>query len=235
MGLLCFSVLFCREACYSSWRCFFCCSGLFRKWIWGGVCNILRWRTQSWKKISYVLCIKFVTISRIVSAMFGTVEYSWYFIGVIEAAMISSGCDEIPTEAETRSQVRRRRAVVTRRLVPLTGIARVPFASSSQQRYRELLEEAFINCMYHIGCGYFVLIHDCSSFLVLVVSDHFSNDPVVTSINATGHQLVTLCRSICAEERAQILEALMSSKYCCRAIHVSSLACVHRLFGYSQS
>ena len=148
--------------------------------------------------------------------------------------MIFSSCDDISTEVETRRQCRRRSAVVTRRLVPLTGIAPVPFASSNQERNRELLEEAFDNGIYHIRCGFFVVIHGCSSFLVLVVSDHFSNDLVATPINATGHQLVTLCRSIGAEERAQILELSMSSKYCRRRIHVCSLACVHRLFGHSQ-
>ena len=86
--------------------------------------------------------------------MFGTVDNYWYFIGGNEAGMISSGCDDIPTEAETRSQVRRQRAVVTRRLVPLAGIAPVPFASSSHERSRELSEEAFDNGMYHISCGY---------------------------------------------------------------------------------
>ena len=135
--------------------------------------------------------------------MFGKVKFPWYFIGVSEAAMIFSGCDDIPTAAETRSQVRRRRAVVTRRLVPLAGIAPVPFASSSHERSRELLEDAFDNCMYHIRCGYFVVINDCSSFLVVVVSDRFSNDPVATPINATGYQLVTLRMLICAEERAK--------------------------------
>ena len=158
--------------------------------------------------------------------MFGTVEYSWYFIGVSEAATISSGWDDIPTEAETRSPVQRRRSVVTKRLVPLAGIVAVPFASSSRERRRELLEEAFDKVMYHLRCGYFVVITDCSSFLVLVVLDQFTNDPVATPINATGHQLVTLCRAICAEERARTLQPLISSKFCCRTIHVCSLACV---------
>ena len=81
--------------------------------------------------------------------MLGTVQYSWCFIGISEAAMTSSDCDDIPTEAETRSQVRRRRAHGTRRLVPLAGIAPVPFASSSHERSRELMEEAFDNGMYH--------------------------------------------------------------------------------------
>ena len=86
--------------------------------------------------------------------MFGTVEYSWYFIGLSEAAMISPDCDDIPIEAETRSQVRRRRAVVTRRLVPLAGIAPVLFASSSHERSRELLEEAFDKGKSHFRWGY---------------------------------------------------------------------------------
>ena len=43
--------------------------------------------------------------------------------------------------------------------------------------------------------------------------DHFVVDPAITPVNATGHQLVTLYRSVCAEERAQILDPLMGSKY----------------------
>ena len=109
-----------------------------------------------------------MTLSHIVLAILGTVKHSWFFIGVSEAAMTSSGCDDIPTEAETRSQFRRRRAVVIRRLVPLAGIAPVPNAKSSHERTRELLEDAFDKGMYHIRCGYFVVFHGCSSFLVLV-------------------------------------------------------------------
>ena len=52
-------------------------------------------------------------------------------------------------------------------------------------------------------------MHDFRPFRVL---DHFNNDPVATPIHATGHQLVTLCRSVCAEERVRILEPIMSSK-----------------------
>ena len=39
--------------------------------------------------------------------------------------------------------------------------------------------------------------------------DHSSVDPAIAPISATGHQLVTLCRSICTEERAQFLDPLM--------------------------
>ena len=76
--------------------------------------------------------------------------------------------------------------------------------------------------------------HDCSSFLVFVVSDHFINDPAVTPISATGHQLVTLCGSIWAGERAQYLKLLMTSRCCCRIVHVCSLVRVHRLCDWSQ-
>ena len=99
--------------------------------------------------------------------MLGTVEYPWYFMGVSQATMISSGCVDIPTEAETRSQTRRRHAVVTRRLVPLAGIAPVHLASSSHERSRELLEEVFDTGINHVRCGYFLVFHACSSFLVV--------------------------------------------------------------------
>ena len=51
-------------------------------------------------------------------------------------------------------------------------------------------------------------------FLIsLNCSDHFPVDPAIAPNRATRHQLRTLCRSICAEERAQILDQLMGSKY----------------------
>ena len=112
--------------------------------------------------------------------------------------MISSDCDDIPTEAETRSQCRRRRAVVTRRLVSLAAGASVPFAGSSHENSRELLEEAFDVGMYHIRCAY-SWYSNIAPHLCFVILDHFNNDPVATPIRATGHQLVTLCRSVCAE------------------------------------
>ena len=152
--------------------------------------------------------------------MFGTIDYVWYFLGVGEGAMISSDCDDVPTEAETRSQCRRRRAVVTRRLVLLAVGSSVPLGGSSHERSRELLEESFDVGMYHIRCTFLWCSSIAPHFLCIVILDHLENDPVATPIHATGHQLVTLCRSVCAEERAQNLEPIMSSKYCCRSIHV---------------
>ena len=39
----------------------------------------------------------------------------------------------------------------------------------------------------------------------------YSAHPAITPINATGHQLVSLCRSVCAEERAQTLDPIVTS------------------------
>ena len=53
----------------------------------------------------------------------------------------------------------------------------------------------------------------CAFLILLNCLDPFPVDPAIARINATGHQLVTLCCSICAEETAQVLDPLMGSKY----------------------
>ena len=57
---------------------------------------------------------------------------------------------------------------------------------------------------------FLVAFHGGSSIPPFVL-DHFSADPAITPINATGHQLVSLCRSDCAEEWAQILDPIVTS------------------------
>ena len=88
--------------------------------------------------------------------------------------MISSDCDDIPTEAEKRSQCRRGRAVVTRRLVPLAGGASLPFSGSIHERSRELLEEAFDVGMYHIRCEYSLCSNIAPHCLCFLTLDHFN-------------------------------------------------------------
>ena len=53
----------------------------------------------------------------------------------------------------------------------------------------------------------------CGFLISLNCSDHFHVDPAFVPLSATGYQLVTLCRSVCVEERAQILDPLMRIKY----------------------
>ena len=97
------------------------------------------------------------------------------------------------------------------RLVPLSGQEPDPVDFGSHERSRVMLEQAFDDGIVEFKWGY-------SRFDSLWVPhllnclDHFAVDPAITPVNATGHQLVTLCRSVCAEERAQILDPLMGSK-----------------------
>ena len=53
----------------------------------------------------------------------------------------------------------------------------------------------------------------CGFLISMNCLDHFPVDHAIAPISATGHQLVTLCHSICAAERAQFLDPLMGSKY----------------------
>ena len=62
-----------------------------------------------------------------------------------EEAIGGDGAGEVSTGLESEGMVRRRRAVVTRQLVPLAGGPQhcLPVANSSQDRSRQLLEKAF--------------------------------------------------------------------------------------------
>ena len=116
------------------------------------------------------------------------------------------------TEAEMRNNRSRRQAVIKRRFVPLSRQEPGPVGFGSRERSREMLEQAFsdgtVEFKIRIPSG----LVPCGFLISLNCLDHFPVDPAVAQINATGHQLVTLCRSICAEERAQILDPLMGSK-----------------------
>ena len=119
------------------------------------------------------------------------------------------------TGVETDEQLRGRHIVVIRSLVPLAWRPQhdVPEAVHSRGRCRELLEQAFddgIICaqmrnllvLFHVGSKF--LPHFC-------LLDQFVTDLAATVIRATGHQMVSLCRSVCEEEKAQLLSPLMNS------------------------
>ena len=58
-----------------------------------------------------------------------------------------------------------------------------------------------------------VLFQVGSKFFNIFVcfADQFVTDPAATVIRATGHQMVSLCRSVCEEEKALLLSPLMNS------------------------
>ena len=107
-----------------------------------------------------------------------------------------------------------RHIVVTRSLVPLAGAQHfVSEAVHSQGWSRELLEQAFDDGNICVQLrNSLVLFHVDSKFLPhSCFLDQSVSDPAATVIRATGHQIVSLCRSVCDEEKAQLLSPLMNS------------------------
>ena len=52
-------------------------------------------------------------------------------------------------------------------------------------------------------------LHVCNPYFPVL--DQYSGDPSSSVIRATGHQLVSLCRSVVEEEKNQLLGPLMTS------------------------
>ena len=129
------------------------------------------------------------------------------------------GAGEVSTSVESESVVRRRRAVGTRRLVPLAGGGggSIVFLRPTQaklgvdscwgrrsMRVYLVPNESYSSITPH-------LLHVCDSFFLVL--DQYSGDPSSYLIQATGHQLVSLYRSVVEEEKNQLLGPLMTSQY----------------------
>ena len=124
------------------------------------------------------------------------------FSGSIEVPAVDFGEGDISTDAETRRQRRSRSARISRRLVFLARSASASLDFSGRNHSRTLMTQAFDDGIYHSNWG---LSRWCSTAVPQFRCfdlDHFSADPAITSIIATCHQLVSLCHSVCAEERA---------------------------------
>ena len=126
-----------------------------------------------------------------------------------------SGNEDVSTGVGTDGQLRGRHIVVIRSLVPLDWGPQhdVPEAVHSRGWSRELLERAFDDGN---SCAQMrkllVLFQVGSKFLPYsFFADQFVTDSAATVIRATGHQMMSLCRSVCEEEKAQLLSPLMSS------------------------
>ena len=148
---------------------------------------------------------------------FTTIYYELSFPGAASDGPCFSEAGDFSTEAEVRHMRRRKEAVITRRLVPLSGQEPGPVDVGGHERRRVMLEQTFDDGNIEFKWGY---LRFASLWVphLLNCLDHFAVDPAITPVRATGHQLVTLCRSVCAEERSQILDPLMGSKcpkMCC--------------------
>ena len=74
---------------------------------------------------------------------FTTIHYELSFPGAASDGPCSSEAGVVSTEAEVRHMRWRRQAVITRRLVPLSGQEPGPVNLGSHERSRVMLEQAF--------------------------------------------------------------------------------------------
>ena len=77
---------------------------------------------------------------------FGKLGIIWFrfpFPGAASDGPCFSRAGDVSTETEVRHKRKRRQAVITRRLVPLSGQEPSPVEFGSRERSRELLEQAF--------------------------------------------------------------------------------------------
>ena len=133
------------------------------------------------------------------------------FSGPVEVPAVEFGEGDISTEAETRRQSMSRSARISRRLVPLVRSASASVDFSGRDHSWALLEQAFDDGWHQVELRNCLVEPTVVPHFHCSVLNHFSADPAITPINATGHQLVSLCRSVCAEERAQILDPIVTS------------------------
>ena len=157
------------------------------------------------------------SVSVLYFGKFTTIHYELIFPEAASDGPCFSEAGDVSTAAELRHMRRRRQAVITRRLVPFSGHEPGPVDVGSHERSRVMLEQAFDDGNIEFKWGY---LRFGSLWVPHLFSclDHFAVDPAITPVRATGHQLVTICRSVCAEEKSQILDPLMGIKcpaMCC--------------------
>ena len=74
---------------------------------------------------------------------FATIQYDFSFPGGAKDDPCFSEAGYVSTEAEVKHMRRRKHAVITRRLVPLSGQEPGPVDCGSHDRSRVMLEQAF--------------------------------------------------------------------------------------------
>ena len=93
-----------------------------------------------------VLPWKFRQVCCIIVLCFGKLGTIWFcfsFPGAASDAPCFSGAGDVSTEVEVRHKRRRRQAVITRRLVPLSGQEPDPVDVGRHERSLVVLEQAF--------------------------------------------------------------------------------------------
>ena len=122
---------------------------------------------------------------------------------------------EVSAGVESENVVLRRRAVVNKRLVPLAGgpsifllrPTRASVVVDSCWR-RHSMRVYFVPKEYYSDVTP-RLLHVCDSYSPVL--DQYSGDPSFSLMQATGHQLVSLCCSVVGEKESQLLGPLLTS------------------------
>ena len=124
------------------------------------------------------------------------------------------GAGEVSTGVESESVLRKRRPVVTGRLILFAGSPSIVFLRPAPTRVRvascwrrRLMRLYFVLKEYYSSVTP-RLLHVCDSkFPVLY---QYSGDPSSSLIRATGHQLVFFCGSVVEEEKNKLLGPFMT-------------------------
>ena len=101
---------------------------------------------RSLRALLLVLPWKFRQVCSIFVLSFGkltTIHYELSFPGAASDGPCFSEAGDVSAEAEVRRSRRRKQAVITRRLVPLSGQEPDPVDLGSHERSRVMLEQAF--------------------------------------------------------------------------------------------
>ena len=94
--------------------------------------QVLPWKFRQVRSMSVLYFGKFTTI-----------HYELSFPGAASDGPCFSEAGDVSTEAKVRHKRRRKQAVITRRLVPLSGQEPGPVDVGSHERSRVMLEQAF--------------------------------------------------------------------------------------------
>ena len=118
-------------------------------------------------------------------------------IGADEERPIRREHEEISKGIESDGQVERKEGIVRRRLVPVFEGKRNPSSNASGlwSRQRFTLFVGICSLVPHL-----ILIAPC-----FLATESFSADPASTAIAATGHQLVSFCRSVCDKNHSYLI------------------------------
>ena len=121
--------------------------------------------------------------------------------------LLESGKDDAPTGVETDGQTP---------VIASCGLqSDVSEVVHSRSRSWELMEQAFADGNNHVRMrNLLVLFLIGSRFnLIFAFKINSSPNPAATVVHATGHQIISFCRSVSEVEKAQLLNPLMNSVY----------------------